>query len=331
VPTRNKNSVFISHSSADLAIARKIQAKLEAGGFGVWLDSSDIHLGALLRSELHGALEKSRAVVLLWSKPASKSRWVAAEILTSFHMDRFIVPCVVDETPLPQFLGSSVHLDLRRGENGALNHLVSAVGEAPAHANPIPPLMAAATVQLDGTIGMLSTAQQHVTSALLRGDIDQADQMQRKIDPAMKQAERAWKYERMIHVLGGYHRKNAYMVKHWAAMQAGVEVQDPLLEKAERCFFEALFVDPLEVSAINGLGSILILERELDAAEFFVRRAIALSEREGIDYSAARHDLEIILRFKGRNHSGHPESRLKTTSSPKPPDGRRQRRAGAGR
>jgi hypothetical protein len=270
-------------------------------------------------------------VVLLWSKPASKSRWVAAEILTSFHMDRFIFPCVVDETPLPQFLGSSVHLDLRRGESGALNHLLSAVGETPAHANAIPPLMAAASVQLEGTIGMLSTAQLKVTSALLRGDADEADQLQRKIDPLMKQAEQAWQYERMIHVLGGYHRKNAYMVKHWAAMQAGVEVKDPLLEEAERCFFEALFVDPLEVSAINGLGSILILERELDAAEFFVRRAIALSEREGVNYSAARQDLETILRFKDPNHPAHPESPLERTSSAKPPDGRRHRRAGAGR
>ena len=48
--------------------------------------------------------------------------------------------------------------------------------------------------------------------------------------------------------------------------------EDPLLLEAERLFFEALFVDPLERSALNGLGSILIYELELDAADFFVRR-----------------------------------------------------------
>ncbi len=161
----------------------------------MWLDTSDIQLRALLRNELHAAIESRTTARLLWSDPASRSRWVSAEILTSFHMDRYIFACVIDEAPLPQFLGSSVSLDLGRSQKDGLRRLVSAVRDAPAHANLIPPLMAAASTQLHGTIGLLAAAQQQVTGALLGGDITKAR---------------------------GYQRKNGYLVKHWEAIQAGL-------------------------------------------------------------------------------------------------------------
>jgi len=71
-----------------------------------------------------------------------------------------------------------------------------------------------------------------------------------------------------------------------------------LIERAERFFFEALFVNPNDYSALNGLGSILIFERDLEAAEFFIHRAIALAKQDGIDYAAAKHDLAMVLAFK---------------------------------
>ena len=114
----------------------------------------------------------------------------------------------------------------------------------------------------------------------------------------MANAEKAWPLELMILNLAGYHRKNAYMLKHWAAIQAGRPPNNRLLARAERFFFEALFVDPKEYSALNGLGSILIFERDLDAAEFFIRRAIALAEQNEVSYTAAQHDLAMIHAFK---------------------------------
>jgi hypothetical protein len=36
------------------------------------------------------------------------------------------------------------------------------------------------------------------------------------------------------------------------------------------------------------------MEHELDAAEFFVKRAISLAKRDGVDYAAAEHDLALI-------------------------------------
>ena len=48
---------------------------------------------------------------------ASRSPWVAPELLTAFHLGRFIVPATLDKTHLPQFIQNTVYLDPgRRGE-----------------------------------------------------------------------------------------------------------------------------------------------------------------------------------------------------------------------
>ncbi len=46
--------------------------------------------------------------------------------------------------------------------------------------------------------------------------------------------------------VAGYHQKNAYMLKHWDAIQAGRAPPDRLLQKAERYFFGALQADPTD-------------------------------------------------------------------------------------
>jgi len=102
----------------------------------------------------------------------------------------------------------------------------------------------------------------------------------------------------MILNLAGYHKKNAYMIKHWAAIQARRAPQDALLEEAEKFFYSALSIQPDDPSALNGLGSVLMLRRDLDAAEFFIRRALARSQVQHIPYPAAKHDLQMVLRLK---------------------------------
>jgi Flp pilus assembly protein TadD len=96
--------------------------------------------------------------------------------------------------------------------------------------------------------------------------------------------------------MAGYQRKNAYLGKYWDAIQAGQAPKDSLLEQAERYFFKVLCFKPFDPSSLNRLGSVLILELELDAAEFFVRRAIELA---GGRYPNAENDLKLVLYYKG--------------------------------
>jgi hypothetical protein len=288
---------FISHSSQQADLAARVEAILEADGLEVWLDRSEIRLGALLRRELQSSIEACRVLVLLWSKAAAKSRWVAAELLTAYHLDRFILAGTCDSAQPPFFLRSTIYLDFRRPESEWAPRLARAVRESAAGPNEIPPDMRAPSAEVDGAVRTIAARQAAVLDRLGVRDLDGARAQQKLLDPMVAEARKRWKFERDVLNLAGYHAKNGYLLKHWDAIQAGRPPADPLLARAERCFFDALFVAPGDASALNGLGSVLILERELDAAEFFVRRAIAIAEASGLDYPDAKHDLELIRAF----------------------------------
>jgi tetratricopeptide (TPR) repeat protein len=289
--SRRRHPIFISHASANLAIARQIEESLHAAGLDPWLDYSDIRLGALLGKELQQAIRQCEAMVLLWSKPASESRWVAAELLTAFHLDRFIVPCVVSATDLPAFLSRSVYLDLRKGRKDALARLGDQVKHAPRKRNDFTGVSSYEDVDLRAAISSIYTQQSAIVSS---NDLEISRRLQKKLDAEMHAAEKRWRYDPTIQNLAGYHRKNAYMFKHWDEYCAGRFPHDPLLEEGERFFLASLFGNPLDYSALNGLGNVLYFEGELDAAAFFVERAIACAEEADVDYEDARHDLALI-------------------------------------
>ena len=297
---------FISHSSKDARLAARVESTLEQAGLNVWLDRSEIRPGRLLRKELQAAIHDSRVVVLLWSKAAAKSRWVAAEILTAFHLNRFVIGGARDKTALPYFLQNTIYLTIQPRKRGWVHDLPRAIKDAPDGANEIPPRMGSQTPQLDATIRLLAQGQSAVTDRLGRNNLRGARKYQGVAERRMRAAEKKWRLEAMILNLAGYHRKNAYMVKHWPAIMAGRPPQDPILERAERCFYESLFVNPHDYSALNGIGSILFYERDLDAAEFFIRRALLLADRDGVQYPEAQHDLQMVQAVRARDPGSPP-------------------------
>jgi hypothetical protein len=290
---------FISHSSADNALASRIEKRLEREGLTAWLDRSEIQIGALLRDELHASIKESRVVVLLWSKRASRSRWVAAEVLTAFHLNRFIVACVVDDTRLPQFLESTIWLDFRRNPTRQLDTLCRAVREAPARASAVLPAPNARSPELQAQVDAIARDQLRELDHLGHWDVEAARAMHATVDAALRPLEKRWRFDVQVQKLAAYHRKNAYMVKHWEAINGGQAPSDPILLRAERLFFTTLFLNPLDYESLNGLASILILERELAGAAFFNDRAITLAKRAGVTYAEALHDRELIRSLRG--------------------------------
>ncbi len=282
--------VFISHASANLPVAQEVQAALKAR-FDPWLDQSDIRPGVLLGKELQQSIAASELVVLIWSRAAAASRWVAAELLTAFHLDRFIVPCVLSRDALPQFLSRSIYRDLRRKRADALTQLAEQLQRAPRSRNEFPALEPYQDPQLIQAIHSIDAKQRDL---LRLGDIAAALKLQASLDPEMHAAEERWRYDPTVLNLAGYHRKNWYMLRHWDEYSAGRFPADPVLEEGERFFFETLFVNPLEFSALNGLGNILMFQGELYAAEFFVERAVECARAAGVDYTEAVHDLQLI-------------------------------------
>lgn len=287
---------FISHASTDARFVAAIDRALQADKLKTWVDRSDIRFGALLRDQLLEAIRGSRAVVLVWSKAAFKSRWVMAEIFMAYYLDRFIIPCALDATPLPQFLANSVYLDRRHEKRRLLQELGRAVRSAPAGANKPAAVMVSETPDLQTWIDRVGRAQYDVVAAA--GNPKQAALLNRKVGADLRRLQKTTPLHPRVLNLAGYQCKNTYMLKHDPAIQAGRAPKDPLLQQGERYFFESLCVDPNDMSAINGLGNILFYERELDAAEFFHRSAIDRAKRTGRTYPAAQHDLALVLKFK---------------------------------
>jgi len=292
---------FISHASANRATAAAIEAALSDDQLTAWLDDTDLQIGTLLRDELQASIGRSRVLVLLWSAQAAQSRWVQAEWLTAFHLDRFIVPCMIDDTPLPQCLGGNVFLRLPPVlAPGSLDRIPRAVRAAPSARNRIGAAMRGASDELTRVVDTLARGQHVMTTELEAGRLDAAAEVQARLDRETAKAVHRWPLDPMVVKLDGYHRKNAFLLAHWDAIQAGRgPTEDAGLRSAEWRFFETVGLDPTDPESLNGLGSVLLLERELDAAEFFVRAALAEAKARGWPgYPAAEHDLGEILRQK---------------------------------
>lgn len=288
---------FISHASSNRSVASRLEQALERKGLRVWLDDAEIRLGVLLGKELQDSIRASRVLLLLWSAHAASSRWVTSEWLTAFHMDRFIVPCVLDDTPLPQCLQNIVFLRVRRITVPVVDELVRNVREAPAGSNRLTPPMRSESAEVRKAIAAIEGDQRELGEQLSRREPGKAAELQARLDDRMDQALRTWPLEPMIVNLAGYHLQNAYTLKHWDALQAGRAPDDPLLAQAEQRFFDTLALDPTDPSALNGLGSILAYRRDLEAAEFFILAALAQADRMKIRYPAAEHDLAMVRRF----------------------------------
>jgi len=292
---------FISHASRESRFAKQLVETLKDDGLTAWIDDEGVRFGGLLRDEIQSAIRRCRVLVLAWSKSASESRWVMAEMFTALHSGRFIITCVLDRTDLPQFLQNTAWLDRRRDKAALGEKLCVAIRSAARGRTRVAPFMAGANPEADNASRSVAMMQLAELNAL-PNDLAKAAQLHKKVDAALKIIEKKFPFDPMVLSVAGYHRKNAYLGRHWAEIQAGQAPKDSLLEKAERYFFKVLCFKPFDPSSLNGLGSVLILERELDAAEFFIRRAIDLA---GGHYMQAEEDLRLVLNYKGEKKIAH--------------------------
>lgn len=296
---RNRFDAFISHSSKNLSVALSLEQTLENAGVKVWVDHENLRAGGLLLDALQEALAHSRNLVLLWSKPASTSRYVSAEWQAAFQLEKGIIPCRLDNTNLPPFLLRLLFCDFRVSfENGA-TQLVKALGGQSAFSRHTPPQRAPRPIKDRATlIETLYVGQNQLLGDLQTGNLRLAARQQRQLSSLITPAVREHPQDPILLNLAGYHQKNAYLIRHWDDVQQGKSPQDRTLAEAEKLFFAALAVRPNDPSALNGLGSILMLRGDLDAAEFFVRHALAQAKAEQLSYASAEHDLRLIQQLK---------------------------------
>ncbi len=93
--------VYISYSSEDREVAKKVVSKLEQAGFEPWDPAAALFAGDNWALHIGKALQDSDAMVLLISPKSMKSEWVRHEIEFALGSPRYkgrLIPVMVKPT-----------------------------------------------------------------------------------------------------------------------------------------------------------------------------------------------------------------------------------------
>jgi hypothetical protein len=292
---RSRFDAFISHARKNVAQAEAIEAAL--GATRVWLDRSEIRLGALLGRELLSSIRASRAIVLVWSKHAAQSPWVQSEWIAAANLGKPIVPICLDKTALPQALTNTLWGAGGRSFTATVAQLVRTMRGGLAAGPSISPSMRLPNPKLEAEVTRLALAQRAMFDDFDAGSAAKARRLQRRLETQTTALIRKYPRDPRAAALWAYNEKNSVILEHDADIMAGIKIDDARLDEARWRFIHSLWLDPLNAEALNGLGTIAWFGHDLDTAEFFVRAAL----RRIPDYEDANHDLALILDLKGRS------------------------------
>jgi len=115
--------IFLSHNRADKEAARALGGYLVLAGADVWFDEWEIRAGDSIPGKLNEGLADFDVFILLWSVNAARSNWVRREFESAIHRvvesrKARVVPCLLDDTPLPPLLKDIRAVDLKDLEQG---------------------------------------------------------------------------------------------------------------------------------------------------------------------------------------------------------------------
>ncbi|MDI6711027.1 MAG: toll/interleukin-1 receptor domain-containing protein [Bacillota bacterium] len=110
--------IFLSHNKMDRDIARRLGAQLVLGGADVWFDEWEMQAGDSIIGKINEGLESFDVFLLLWSENARRSDWVRRELRAAIHCSigsrtKQVIPCRLDDTPLPPLLSDIRFIDCR--------------------------------------------------------------------------------------------------------------------------------------------------------------------------------------------------------------------------
>jgi TolB-like protein len=123
--------VFVSHASADAALAERVCAALEAHGVRCWIAPRDVVPGEFYADAIVRAIDGSRALVLVLTAHAAASHHVLREVERAGSKRHPILTLRIDRAPMPAaleyFLNTAQRLETSAADAGAaLPRLVSA-------------------------------------------------------------------------------------------------------------------------------------------------------------------------------------------------------------
>src|SRR5512144_1900784 len=131
--------LFISYSRKDIDFVRKLAGDLEADGYDVWWDVSDLRGGDDWLRLIPAAIESSDFFIIVLSPNAIASEWVKREYTQALSLRKKIIPIMLAKSSLPFALNTINYIDFTSHEDyGAnLNSLLEAlkyIGSLPVRA-----------------------------------------------------------------------------------------------------------------------------------------------------------------------------------------------------
>lgn len=94
--------VFISHSSADLAVSEKLYEYLEENGIKCWIDTKNV-TGLYARSIIEG-IKQSQIMVVIFSRHSNVSPHVENEVDNAFNERKVIIPFRIEDIEMSDVL-----------------------------------------------------------------------------------------------------------------------------------------------------------------------------------------------------------------------------------
>lgn len=124
--------LFLSHSSQDKRLARRVARDLEAADISVWLDEWEILVGDSITQRIQCGLDESDFVAVLLTRHSIGSGWVTKEWQSQIGKEAttkgvLVLPLRVDNCSVPTLLFDKKFADFRNDYATGLGELVTAV------------------------------------------------------------------------------------------------------------------------------------------------------------------------------------------------------------
>lgn len=141
--------VFLSHSSSDKSLAKRIAVDLQMSGIQVWFDEWNIQVGHSISQRIEKGLDDADFVVVVLTTRSVSSGWVQKEWRSKIgdeaaSQNIHILPVLAEDCELPRLLQDKKYADLRSDYNRGLGELISAIR---VHATKDRPVMAGARIE----------------------------------------------------------------------------------------------------------------------------------------------------------------------------------------
>jgi hypothetical protein len=129
---KREPDIFLSHSSRDKTIVRRLAEDLGFVQVDAWLDEWELQAGDSLHDVISSAMEKAAYVAVVLGDNYADSRWARDELKQALARERrqgqgTVLPLICGSADVPSFLEDKVYLDFRQSYYEGLSRLAAIV------------------------------------------------------------------------------------------------------------------------------------------------------------------------------------------------------------